>query len=161
MSKSISFRYSSSESSCDYISFFSELADQHSLALVENCSVSRQFFTVEDLIDAVSWLGIDRQGFKAPQSEHGLDEECAQCLTRVVDFNKRVYGNGPYGLTILIEFCEENCFPVLGLDIWKEGCSSLPAGMCTVGGEDASIESQVVDAVRKFKASRSQGSDPE
>jgi hypothetical protein len=71
-------------------------------------------------------------------------------LTRVVAFSKRVYQSASSDAEVIIEYCDENNYPVTGIDIWTLGRSALPAGMFTVRAQDKAIIAQLIDAVRDF-----------
>lgn len=145
------FWYSSTRSQSDYLSFFGDLATRFSLTFAESGTETRRLFTEADVLEVARELQVATRSADGQGYNHDLDDECVACLTRLVTYGKKVYRSESSDIEMMIKYCDENNYPVTGIDLWTKGCSTLPAGMFIVKGGDNLVVTQLINALQEFK----------
>lgn len=116
------------------------------LALMTDEHVSEQLISREDLERASFQLGSMCSSSENYVIEK-LDQNCISLLTREVKYQRLVFESIDANSRVELKMSESNDFPVIGFELWKNGCKSLPGGTLSLVTNDNVLRNLIVNAV--------------
>ncbi len=131
--------------------------EEFSLVPIQQESISSQLITIDGLEEAILTLQNTLSSVKISKQDLGAD--CIAVLTRVVKYESEVFESHDSRTRVSINYCSENSFPVIGIDLWSQGAAALPGGMFLATSDDEETVARLINSVRKFGEGKTNGSD--
>jgi hypothetical protein len=109
---------------------FSELMSFYELERVFDGMVSKQLISLEDLLESIGMVCSEPDCGKPTYAK--LDDDCIKTLTRIVSYRRLVYECENRNTIVEVRLSDRNDFPAIGIELWINGLSSLPGGICDI-----------------------------
>lgn len=155
MKRTISFTYSNLKGEPEYLSLFDELMETTGFMKISDDAISHQILSDSDLKHSIESLR-DSTSTSIEISMESLDGHLTRRLTRIVHYRRILFHHHESGVEVEVKICDENNFPAIGINLWLNHSTILPAGFITLSGKCTELISSVSDAILRFKSAEHQ-----